>query len=496
MKNRTHILAFLAVISLLVACKRTDPVPLHGENAIVFSPSLTATRALMNSDGLDHNGVMLRVYDYLTGYEGQIDGVTHAATDTVQYFSDEIIYDSGAAWRWRYNSGNEYPWTRKGRHSFFGWLIYDAGSTQQQGGTIGATEVFGGWSPVLGANRILSLPAVTFTTETPQFDFSYSNVVTRDVESSSFNPAEKVDIHLSHLFSAISMTFQNAADIPVTINAITIPAFPNLGSATVNYRDGSVSYADPVPGATPFFDAYKLARTTLQTGDMYNIFNGRQNDTTYYLTWPAPERIISPSTQIDEIDEIPIYAGTDSLIHVDYTIAGDVQSGKAKFPAISLSPGKKHHINILFTNKVINVTSTVLDWDFNDLTLNFLSDAVTTQANVGRLNVDPTSCDFNGSAKTARMTTGTGIKCRMHVLTPLGATLVISMIGDTDYFKVTPSVTTIDANEFVFYVGASDAPTGGVNRTVHLSFTVILPDGREVNADSELIDDNYAFIRQ
>ena len=235
---------------------------------------------------------------------------------------------------------------------------------------------------------------------------------------------------------------------------------------------------------------------TVQTGDMYNILNGQRNDTSYFLTWPAAESIISPSTLIDEVDEIPIYAGSDSLIRVTYTIDGQQMTAKAKFPSHALSAGKRHHVNVLFTNKVINVTSTVLPWDFNELSLNFLSDAITTQANVGRLNVDPTSCDFNGSTKTARMTTGTGIRCTLHVLTPVGATLVISMTGDTDYFQINPSVTTIDAQQFEFFVASSGVATGGVDRTIHLSFTVILPDGREVDANSELIDDNYAFIRQ
>ena len=493
MKNRTIILAVLAIIPLLSGCKRVGP-DIH-RDAILFAPSVAASKAMMNSDGLEHNGVKLRVYDYLTGFEGLIENTEYHASDTVQYFSDDIVYDSGYTWPWRYDSGNEYLWTKSGKHNFFGWLIYDAGSIQQGGGTLGATELFGGWSPVLGANRILSLPTVEFTTATPQFDFSYSNVVTRDVGSSSFSSSDKVNIHLSHLFSALSLTFQNAADVPVTINSISIPNFPNSGSASINYRDGSVTYTDPVPGSSPFFNSSLLSGVTLNTQEMYNVFNGRANDTTFFLTWPAPVQIISPSNQIGEVDEIPIFAGTDSLIMVNYTIAGQQQSGKAKFPAHALSAGKRHHVNILFTNKVINVTSTVLDWDFNDLELNFLSDAITTQANVGRLNVDPTSCDFNGSAKTARMNTGTGIRCRLHVLTPVGATLVISMLGETDYFRITPSVTTIDAQEFEFFVGPSDLSTGGVDRTVHLSFTVILPDGREVNADSELIDENYAFIR-
>ena len=489
-------LALALVVSVLPGCKRVDPMRLQG-NGITFSPSITATRAFMNSGDLEHTGVTIRVYDYLTGYEGTIGNTLYAPTDTMQYFTDEITYDTGVDWRWRYVSGNEYPWTKRGRHDFFGWLIYDAGSTQQQqGGTIGATEVFGGWSPVLGANRILSLPTVTFTTETPQFDFSYSNVVTRDVESSAFNPSERVNIRLSHLFSALSLTFQNAADIPVTLNSITIPDFPNAGSASINYRDGSVEYADPHPGATPFFNSSLLSGVTVQTGDMYNILNGQRNDTSYFLTWPAAESIISPSTLIDEVDEIPIYAGSDSLIRVTYTIDGQQMTAKAKFPSHALSAGKRHHVNVLFTNKVINVTSTVLPWDFNELSLNFLSDAITTQANVGRLNVDPTSCDFNGSTKTARMTTGTGIRCTLHVLTPVGATLVISMTGDTDYFQINPSVTTIDAQQFEFFVASSGVATGGVDRTIHLSFTVILPDGREVDANSELIDDNYAFIRQ
>ena len=140
----------------------------------------------------------------------------------------------------------------------------------------------------------------------------------------------------------------------------------------------------------------------------------------------------------------------------------------------------------------MNITAEVLPWQYTEHVLNFDSDAITTPGD-GKLTVDPTSCTLSGSV--ARMITGSNIKCSLKIQTPQGATLIVSMKGDTDYFTLSPSSMTINEGTLRFEVCASSLPTGGAERSIQLSFAVVLPDGREIDADRELIDTNYTFVR-
>ena len=486
-----------AVLALLPGCRRTitidEPLPAQ----ISFAPGGLQSRAMIESGDLATTGTRLRVYDYVTGFEGTIDGQNggnpYSRNDVFQFFNDQIQYDPTASWAWKYLSGRNYRWTRKGTHSFFGWMEKDAKSNLQMSDLFGST-------PTLAANRTLSIPEVTFTTQSAQFDFSYSDIVSRNVEASGFDGSSPVPLALSHLFSAICITFDNRSDTTVTVNSISIPNFPNKGSATLNYSGNSVSVEgiNPVAGATPFYDSSTLSGVTLRQGQQYNIFNGVEDDLTYYLTWPVPQSTISPSTPVGEDPESEsiIYASSDSLILVNYTIGGLQYSAKGKFPAEPLTAGKKHHINIQYTNKIINVTATALPWTYTEAELDFSTDAITTP-NEGKLNVMPNTCNIVNTSE-AHMIPGTNVECYLTIQTPIGATLVINKRGDTEYFEISPSSMTIKRDKMTFYVCPSSLPTNGVERRIQLDFVVVMPSGREIDANYELIDSdrNYTFIRQ
>ena len=138
---------------------------------------------------------------------------------------------------------------------------------------------------------MLSVPAITFTKDTPQFDFSYSDIVTKDVNS-GFNAAESVNLKLNHLFSAISLTIQNNGGSDATIKSVTIENLNNKKLAQISYAGISpVVTLTPAPaeeqtnflaGITDFdFNA---------GGTKYDLITGTQIASSakgeYFLIWP------------------------------------------------------------------------------------------------------------------------------------------------------------------------------------------------------------------
>ena len=89
--------------------------------------------------------------------------------------------------------------------------------------------------------------------------------------------------------------------------------------------------------------------------------------------------------------------------------------------------------------------------------------------------------------------------CKVFISSLKGCTLLINKVGnDPEYFDVTPATMTITGEKLQFVVKPSDLPTGNVPRTMRLSFSVLLSDGREIDGDSEILgtDHNYTFSRQ
>ena len=89
--------------------------------------------------------------------------------------------------------------------------------------------------------------------------------------------------------------------------------------------------------------------------------------------------------------------------------------------------------------------------------------------------------------------------CHVEIHSCTGATLIISKVGpDPSFFEVDPSAITLTNSQITFVVRASDLHTGGVERKMNLSMTVELPNGREVDVNTELLSggNNYTFSRR
>lgn len=497
-----HFISPLAVAaaSLLLAasCQKTpvDPVP-YGK--IAFSPEGEEyTKSMLNNTELHTDGNRIKVYDFLTGFEGVINGTTlTSASAPYKYIDDTVEYDSATSTTiWDYTTANAlYPWTATGTHKFFGWLSKD--NTVSPALASPATFV--------EATQTVTYPEQTLTASSPQFDFLYSDIVTRDA-SVATNRAT-VDLKFKHLFTAVGFLFANESENAITLNEFTV-MLPNKNYATIDYSASPVSPAlGTLTTGTDFFAKTAIAHTLAaktgsNPGGKYDPV-GDSETTAFRLTWPASAASIAPGPTLyvppatgrePGVDKNRKYNASDSLIVIKYTPSGlEQQQARVRFPSEDLKAGQKYLFTLKFVNKQVKLFMTLLPWDYTEGSLAYEDDAVTGTS----LVLDASTCTIDGTAHSATVTSGKTIKATFKVLTPIGGTLLVGVSGDTGYFNVSPKVITIDPDRDGGLINLSIEPLTSITRDhdckINLHFYASA-HGEEMDANSIINPDNYTFI--
>ncbi len=512
--RRLHIY-ILGIIALLAAAScRRDAQPAEAAllPQIRLGGDMQKTKAMLNEGGLDVDQTTLQVYDYLTGFTGEINGNSYEDA-TVAYFNDQIQYSTSTS-EWEYVSGKEYRWTKTGTHNFFGWLTYDKASDLRIADILPEGTV-----SFDSGTRVLTIPANTVTAASKQFDFAYSGaVVSRAAETKDYS---KVELEMAHLFSAIALTVENKSSEPVTINSITMPNLPTRRSATLNFSGLTTSiatYGTPASG-TPFFGnpfpAGGLTLTKKETaGCKANVFTGAvlaagaQKD--YRMTWPLDKTVLSPTTtnpyEGQEGNRYKESANNpaDSLIRISYTynmtVGGTPQTITrndigVKFPnTLSFEPGKMYTLNITVNDKVISLEFEVQDWEFSEYILEFTSDAATVPDPFAF--IENTYDHMDGKRYYTKG--ASPILAKFRITNPIGAKIHASPIGDTHYFNVTvsPDVVNPTVNNGEILVTITPNTEHGTptsDKTLKLSFS-LLNGTRETNIDSEVRGDDLIVV--
>lgn len=205
-----------------------------------------------------------------------------------------------------------------GEHKFFGWLAQDANMTASNT----PEAFFGSGFGFDEATHVLTIPQVTFTKDTPQFDFMYSDIfITEPINT-------PVPLEFKHLFSAFYITALNRDEAnKVTVKEITITGLKSTKSAAIDF-------IGVLPEVT-----YTSADVTGEfkfsfTGEALSATEKSLSDT--FLIWPQTT---------DDFSE------TKLTIKYDYTSEGQT---KPETKSISLSPmtewtaGVVNSINLVF----------------------------------------------------------------------------------------------------------------------------------------------------
>lgn len=504
----------LIICAILLGAWSCNKESVFEDENIVFTikqDGQTKTDYFIDSDELSWSGNRVKLYDYVTGFYGTpyysnepINGEEFA------YIDDYLEYQYTS---WVTTGHPSYKWTRAGTHRFFGWLTLDNVSTDTPRS---ASTLLGPLAP--DENLVVRVPAsgnLHMTPDAFQFDFLYSDIVTRTAGTTRYT--DPVALNMNHLFSAIALTVENKTqnssfkllNVSTTLNATEL--VPSTGYVEIDYSGNTVEVTPHLSAdaSHPLINGTSVAKTfgdkiSIGYNDCYDVFTGQpvtnQNPETYWLTWPQPESVVSPTSApigTDPVTGDPIYPDSDKLLYVRFQMGEeDPSSVRLKFPGGAWRAGTKKRFTLLFSDKNVQLTATTLPWDFNEFTMDFRNDVISTEGTDGKLYVVPNSADVEIAGKNVTLKPGKSATCRLHVRSPLGATLFVIMKGDTQYFKINPNQMTISGGELYFDVEPSSEPTGGIARSLNLSFVVELSTGREIDADSELIDTDYTFIRQ
>ena len=437
-----NIIMAAAVLVAAIACDKT-PEPWYTlTDAPIFLSAVEAgtTKALMDEDSFANGGNRSHVYDYYT-----------STTATGVYISDEIESDGSGASVWPFVN-RKYNWTSDGQHRFFGWFSND------EDGGLDATDLFGSdFAPVISdgdlattvrafdaENQTLNVPTTVMNAQTPQFDFMYSNVHVRDLDT---NPdfASPVPLEFSHLFTAFSVAAQSLQTRnEVTIESIAIEGLRNRNSASISYKNigdeaypavayGTGTNDNPDVADFTFTPSFKLG-----TG-LTDMSTPVTSERDYFLMWPMS------AEEAAEVTITVTYMLNDETEPVSRTINLSETAWEA---------GKKNNINLVFKDKEIVLQCLVVDWIPNEEIIDF-SDQVSVKARMEWSNVASNSDGevilYNDSRIEA--------VCDFHIETPQGATWSASLI---------PVEGHLDAFEFV---GTTANGAVGVDSQLRLTVT-------------------------
>ena len=277
-------------------------------------------------------GNRLQIYDFVDD-------------STAPYINDQIGPDVqgnnyGYTGVWPFVKG-PHQWT-PGVHKFFGWLAYDANADMDDTADT-PEEFFGSGFQFTPSSKTLAIPSKTMTTETPQFDFLYSNIISTEARQ------EPVGLTFSHLFTAFRITALNRDDASkITIKSITISGLNNSKSAQISFADEEPVVTYTTGTASEFKFTFNAATGTLTTA--------AKDLTAIYMLWPQTSEDFADATM---------------SIQYDYTIDG--QTSQNSRPGIPLGStfewkaGVVNSLNIAFdVDQITFYINSLEEWDYEN----------------------------------------------------------------------------------------------------------------------------------
>ena len=407
-RNFRNILITSAVIMAAVSCNKEQ----RPDDATLSPITLTATeagatKALLDNGTFAANGNQVQVYDYYTP--------AGASTSEV-YINDRAKSEGATTWPF---VDQRYNWTADGTHKFFGWLHTDVNMNPDQT----ADAFFASTLALTTGTQKLQIPSKTLKQDTPQFDFMYSDIYVRDLNTDP-DYVTAVPLEFSHLFTAFSVAAQNMSqENEITIQSISIEGLNTTNTATIDFSGSAtaVTYgigSNDNPDVADFtFNPQILLGTNLY--DM-SLKTDASQSREYFLTWPmTAEKAKTVALTI-------VYTLNDNVTPITKTINLSENAWVA---------GKKNNVNLVFKDKEIMLTCVVMDWFVYDEQIDF-SDQVSVSTTMTWENVR--SVNYETGEVILYDDVNTPAICRFHIDTPKGATWTASLIpveGHQDAFS-------------------------------------------------------------
>jgi len=271
------------------------------EDAPMSLGSGVETKTMWDTGKLTGSGNKVAVRDYLYSYS-EWDGTNEEwkadkasgpylyipkdASGCEEAYTDRMVSGREAdVWA---ESGRAYFWTYDGVHRFASWLTYDKGLGKT------AKDFFGvdlkPTEPSVGGALTLTIPAVTFTPKTPQFDFIYSDVAERDLNGGG-DVTSPVPFTYRHLFTAFSVGIRNESSSRIRVKEFRIEGLPDTKEGVkVTFPVGTAA-AEGTDQITSTSNAAELPEEKVNCKAKDGIFYSYKGDgeDTPYIELPAKD---------------------------------------------------------------------------------------------------------------------------------------------------------------------------------------------------------------
>ena len=422
------------------ACHKESVVQLTDHEIVFMAVEAGDTKALLDEKTFATQGNQLHIYDH------------YRATDNTTSFSFHIddYAESRGSVTWPFVN-QRYSWTADGIHRFYGWMHKDVNmpSNQQT-----ADDFFGTQLQLNKTTQQLELPVKTIAQDTPQFDFMYSNIYERNLNTNPdfMNP---VELEFSHLFTSFGVAVKNESkNITYRLRSVTIEGLVTRCQAKIDFsgaKTAAVSYnqqANANGKNTPDY-SYTFNTPLTLSKDLKDVANGNsaEQDRAYNITWPMTAQ------QAKQVK-----------ITVKYDTENDKNTATKELTLSESAweAGKKNNVNIVFIDKEVHLICTVQDWTYEEEEMQF-TDVVTIHED-GKINwVENSYNSLNKeTGEIVIKNNGEPAIANFHIETPFGAVWHASLVSTGDGH--------VDAFEFVPVEGSTAANYGivGEHATIQI----------------------------
>lgn len=436
----TIYLAFCS--ALLISCAQDielDPNANTAENEIVFQTADPTTRGLINNLGTP--GTKITLY----GYHG--DTPLAYGQDKVllgKYLTYTTI-NGNNQWAVMDDAGNRLTYFWEGEddkpYRFFGWLNYDATGLSFPSEWTYNTET-----------KTFTIPEGTvLDKDYNQFDFLYSFVDERIL--SPDNKRTPVTMNMNHLFTAFGIGITNTSEDNITVKSVTLKTIHDKGSATIGFSPNlpnQVSY-----GATsrtddnaPFI-SYSNSTGYIVYNDesgnpnvKNNIFNPDATAKEYYIVWPQAEDVFPELTFANDEAEANEPDSSFPLI-LEYEANGQPIKKRMQLPKMAWEPGKLYYFDILVADKLVEIITTVKDWNYFTSNIDFNENTIEVKEN-NHLTWDPNTCTVDDTGKKVYIKNGQPAEGTFTIDAPVGGQWRASLEGDITAFEILDDTAPID----------------------------------------------------
>ena len=424
---------------LLHSCTQNEVVPEVEcqENEMRFQISEGASRSFIDGN-LSTENTKIEIYGYH-------DNKYLMAGDADKKLEGKsLIRQSDGSWVVVSDKGMPiaYFWQDKGTYRFFGWLTHDAASGKSIPFNLTYSE------------GKLSIPETVVNKDYSQFDFLYSSINHRIMTSANFNweKEKPVSMDMNHLLSAFAIGIRNTSEDDIVIKSVKLNCIHDKGSVNIDYSesvtaDVTIEAASSIPPVVQYGSTTQTAEDAFltfsgehhlksKTGYSPNIFTPSAEDKRYYMVWPQNGEVLN-ATSLTFANEDEEAAEPDSSFPMvlEYTVGGEEIKKRIRFPKENWEPGKKYYLEVQLADKLVQIITTVSEWDYTDSKVDFSEHSISVKE-YGHLQWDPEKCTIDHIKKEVYVTNGAPVEGTFAIDAPQGGQWRVSLEGDVTAFSI------------------------------------------------------------